>query len=109
MDDVNNIMDLCEALKKKGIINFGEYSKLREILVTRDVKAGKIIDKYEERVRREKEGNTQSEPLKQWKGIGGNVEQFSSGCRLKDWNSHGVLRMCSYFKRSWHGDKYSSN
>ncbi|XP_021347677.1 uncharacterized protein LOC110446722 [Mizuhopecten yessoensis] len=57
MGDVSNMLDLCGTLRRKGVISYGEYSKLREVLVTCDVDAGKIIDDYSERIRREREGN----------------------------------------------------
>ncbi|XP_021359213.1 uncharacterized protein LOC110454163 [Mizuhopecten yessoensis] len=48
--------DLCKALMRNGIIKHGEYSDLREILVTCDVEAGVIIDDFKERIHQEWEG-----------------------------------------------------
>ena len=56
MGDVETMDDLCIALQKNGIIRYGEYSDLREILVTSDVEAGEIIDTFTRKINQEKEG-----------------------------------------------------
>ncbi|XP_021354091.1 uncharacterized protein LOC110450736 [Mizuhopecten yessoensis] len=64
MGDVDSMEDLCKALMRNGVIKHGEYSNLREILVTCDVEAGVIIDDYTERIHQEREGPS---PAKQAK------------------------------------------
>ncbi|XP_021373256.1 uncharacterized protein LOC110463185 isoform X2 [Mizuhopecten yessoensis] len=56
-DNVKDMFDLCRALMKEGKIMYGEYSKLREILVECGVEAGETIDKYTKMIRGESEGN----------------------------------------------------
>ncbi|XP_021373236.1 uncharacterized protein LOC110463178 [Mizuhopecten yessoensis] len=70
MGDVKSMQDLCKALMESGTIDYGEYSDLREILVTCNVEAGKIIDDYTEKIRQEREGQPEAKRPRTDEGVG---------------------------------------
>ncbi|OWF40914.1 Uracil-DNA glycosylase [Mizuhopecten yessoensis] len=96
MGDVKEMFGLCETLKKKGIIKYGEYSTLQDILVKCDVEAGKTIDKYTKKICGESEGQPQAKRQRTDEGVG---PQQSTG---SDGAAAGSLDLSSFItEESW--------
>ncbi|XP_021371314.1 uncharacterized protein LOC110461906 isoform X2 [Mizuhopecten yessoensis] len=66
MGHVKCMFDLCKCLKANGIIHYGRYKTLRDVLCTQHVEAGHIIDTYTKLINQENEGrenNDEPQPM----------------------------------------------